>query len=338
MLCVLWLSGCATVGWYGQAARGQIEMLCKREPIDRLMADPDTPDRLRDRLATALEAREFAMAELGLPDSRSYTYYADLERDAAVWNVIATPRFSMQPKTWCFPLVGCLAYRGYFRAESAHRYAARLAEQGYDTTVSPAVAYSTLGWFADPVLNTMLAYDDTWLAGLIFHELAHEKIYVRDDTAFNEAYARLVEREGVRRWLLSREQYERLQEWEADQQRQQAFIGLLLEARGDLIELYAQDLPDDEMAQAKQERFQAFRERIRDFGEQYDTERYSGWLRIEINNAHLASVATYEAGVAAFARLLTDDCVGDLECLHAEAARMADGSPTQRARFVAGKD
>ncbi len=338
MLCVLWLSGCATVGWYGQAARGQIEMLCKREPIDRLMANPDTPDGLRDRLATALEAREFAMAELGLPDSRSYTYYADLERDAAVWNVIATPRFSMRPKTWCFPLVGCLAYRGYFRPEAAHRYAERLAEQGYDTIVSPAVAYSTLGWFADPVLNTMLAYDDTWLAGLIFHELAHEKLYVRDDTAFNEAYARLVEREGVRRWLLQRDEHERLREWESDQVRQQGFVDLLLTTRVELIELYAQDLPDDEMAHARQQRFQALRERIRDFGEQHGTDRYAGWLRIEINNAHLASVATYEAGVAAFARLLKDDCAQDLECLHAEASRMADRSPAERARFVAGKD
>ena len=338
MLCVLWLSGCATVGWYGQAARGQIEMLCKREPIDRLMANPDTPDGLRDRLATALEAREFAMAELGLPDSPSYTYYADLERDAAVWNVIATPRFSMQPKTWCFPLVGCLAYRGYFRADAAHRYASRLAEQGYDTAVTPAVAYSTLGWFADPVLNTMLAYDDTWLAGLIFHELAHEKLYVRDDTAFNEAYARLVEREGVRRWLLQRDEHDQLRVWESDQVRRQGFINLLLDTRSALIELYGRDLPDDEMADAKGEKFDQLHERIREFGRVQDTERYAGWLRIEINNAHLASVATYEAGVAAFDRLLNDECGGDFDCLHAEAARMADWPAPERARFLSRED
>lgn len=338
MLCGLWLSGCATLGWYGQAARGQVEMLCKRQPIDRLMADPDTPKALRDRLATALEARQFAMAELGLPESRSYTYFADLERDAAVWNVIATPRFSMQPKTWCYPLVGCLAYRGYFRAEAAYRHAARLADQGYDTAVMPAVAYSTLGWFADPVLNTMLAYDDTWLAGLIFHELAHEKLYVRDDTAFNEAYARLVEREGVRRWLRARREHDRLRDWELDQVREQAFVDLLLATRVELIDVYARDLPEAAMAQAKQEQFRLLQERIRQFGDQHGNDRYAGWLRIELNNAYLASLATYEAGVAAFAGLLEHDCAGDLQCLHAEAARMAGWSASERARFLARED
>ncbi len=338
VLCVLWLGGCATVGWYGQAAVGQIEMLCKREPVDRLLADPDIPDALRARLKTALEVREFAMAELALPDSPSYTYYADLEREAVVWNVVATPRFSMQPRTWCYPFVGCLAYRGYFREAAADRQALRLADRNYDVAVVPAVAYSTLGWFADPVLNTMLAYDDTWLAGLIFHELAHEKLFVRDDTAFNEAYARLIEREGVRRWLRSRGENERLAQWEADQLRHEAFIGLLLEARAELVELYTTDLPEPEMAAGKQATFERLRDRIAAFSHEQGTDRYQGWLARDVNNAHLASVATYEAGVAAFAELLEADCGGDIECLHAKAADMADWSAARRARFLGRED
>ncbi len=333
-----WLGGCATVGWYGQAAVGQLDMLCKREPIDRLLADPDTSEELRARLHTALEAREFAIAELALPDSSSYTYYADLEREAALWNVVATPRFSMQPKTWCYPFVGCLAYRGYFREAAAERRATRLAEGGYDVAVFPAVAYSTLGWFADPVINTMLAYDDVWLAGLIFHELAHEKLFVRDDTAFNEAYARLVEREGVRRWLRARGEDKRLAQWEADRQRQQAFTDLLLSSRTELIDLYDSGLPEEELAAEKEAAFERLRERIRDFARDHETNAYRGWLERDLNNAHLASVATYEAGVAAFAELLEVACQGDIECLHDHAAEMADWSADRRARFLARED
>ncbi len=332
------LGGCATVGWYGQAAVGQLEMLCKRESVDRLLADPDTPEALRDRLVRALEVREFAITEMALPDSPSYTYYADLERDAAVWNVVATPRFSMQPKTWCYPFAGCLAYRGYFRELAAGRQADRLAGRGYDSAVIPAVAYSTLGWFADPVLNTMLEYDDTWLAGLIFHELAHEKLFVRDDTAFNEAYARLIEREGVRRWLRSRGEIDRLAQWEVNQVRHQAFIELLLQSRAELIELYGHERPEPEMASAKQATFDRLRERIATFGRQHDTDRYRGWLERDLNNAHLASVATYEAGVKAFAELLESHCRGDIGCLHARAAEMAEWSAARRARFLDRED
>lgn len=313
-------------------------MLCKREPIDRLLANPETPETLRERLAVALEAREFGIAELGLPDSPSYTYYADLERDAAVWNVIATPPYSMQPKTWCYPFVGCLAYRGYFRDAAAERQAERLAARGYDSAVVPAIAYSTLGWFADPVLNTMTDHDETWLAGLIFHELAHEKLYVRDDTAFNEAYARLVEREGVRRWLRSRGEDERLARWETGQQRQQAFIDLLLQARKELVELYGRDWPEARMETEKQLTFDRLRKRIADFGREHETGRYLGWLERDLNNAHLASVATYEAGVAAFANRLEAYCQDEIDCLHAQAAEMAEWSADRRARFLAGED
>ncbi|QOC22926.1 aminopeptidase [Wenzhouxiangella sp. AB-CW3] len=336
--CILWLSGCATVGWYGQAARGQMEMLCKRQPIEQVLADPETPETLREQLEVALAARAFAVTELGLPDSRSYTYYADLERDAAVWNVVATPRFSMDPKTWCYPLVGCLAYRGYFRDDSARRQADRLEKQGLDVAVMPAVAYSTLGWFADPVLNTMLARDEVWLVGLIFHELAHEKLFVRGDTAFNEAYAGLIEREGVRRWLRSRGEQQRLARWEEELALHTAFIKLLLEARLQLEALYEEGGPEEALADNKKAVFEDLRERIRAFASANDRPVESRWLDGEINNAHLASVATYEAGIEAFARRLDETCDGDLHCLHTEAAEMAEWTAARRARFLAGED
>ncbi|MFW5927427.1 MAG: aminopeptidase, partial [Wenzhouxiangella sp.] len=270
----IWLSGCATLAWYGQAARGQIELLAKREDIADLIADPATPDDLRARLQYVLELRQFAVEELHLPDGRSYRSYADLEREAAVWNVVATPAFSMTPKTWCYPIAGCLAYRGYFRRERAEAHRDRLAADGYDAAVFPAVAYSTLGWFADPVLNTMLVDDDARLAGMIFHELAHEKLFVKGDTAFNEAYAGLVEREGVRRWLAARERKDDLTRYLEQREQERAFTRLLLDARERLVELYARDLEEERLIAAKAGVFAELRDEYAAFADEEGTDRF----------------------------------------------------------------
>lgn len=336
-LLALWLSGCATVGWYGQAVRGQVELLCKRQDIAELIADPATPDDLRRQLTTALDAREFAVAELGLPDSRSYTLYADLGRDAAVWNVVAAPRFSMEPKTWCYPFVGCLAYRGYFRPEGAEALARRLGREGHDSAVFPAAAYSTLGWFADPVLDTMLEQDEVRLAGLIFHELAHEKLHVRGDTAFNEAYATFVEREGIRRWLHARGDSARLERWEQDLAVEQAFIDLLLAARSRLVELYGRDLDAERMAEEKAARFGRLRHEYRQFEQRHETRRFRNWFDRPLNNAHLVMVATYESGVSAFRELL-GECAGQLSCVHDKAQALADAPAPRRERFLGSED
>ena len=190
------LHGC----YYVQAAQGHLKLMSAREPIETVVADAETPDAVRKRLNVVTEARRFAIEELGLPDNGSYTSYVDLGRDYVVVNVFAAPEFSLAPKRWCHPFVGCMAYRGYYAADDATEYAARLAREGWDTTTSKVRAYSTLGRFRDPVLSTMIAGSEDATVSLVFHELAHQVIYVRGDTAFNESFATFVASEGLRRW------------------------------------------------------------------------------------------------------------------------------------------
>lgn len=335
MLCSL--SGCATVGWYGQAARGQLDILSKREDIAQLLADPATDPELAERLALVLEIRAFAVAELGLPDSRSFTRYADLGRDAALWNVVATPRFDMAPKTWCYPLVGCLSYRGFFNRERALASAAELAAQGYDTAVFPVPAYSTLGWFADPVLNTVLRRSDAELAALIFHELAHENLFLRGDTAFSEGYAVAVERVGVERWLQARGDLGTLARWRQSRDVQAEFTRLLMAARGDLIELYASDMDEPAMQAARARRFDDLAASVAALDGRSGDERFSRWAQRDINNAHLALVATYEAAVAGFLRMLKA-CDDELSCFHGRAAELAKADERTRWRVLGDTD
>jgi predicted aminopeptidase len=194
------LAGCGTL-YVAQAARGQLQILKAREPIPRVLADPAVDPALKKRLEEVRLAREFAWRELGLPNNKSYTSYADLKREFVTWTVVATPEFSVDPREWCFPIVGCVAYRGYFREQSAEKFAQELRDQGFDTLVGGVPAYSTLGKFNDPILNTMMSYGDDELASIIFHELSHQVVYIPDDTAFNEAFAVAVEQEGLARWL-----------------------------------------------------------------------------------------------------------------------------------------
>src|SRR5690606_34424926 len=199
LLLVLLTSGCAS--YYGQLAQGQWQLLRDRQPLERVIADPATDPALQRRLALAGQARDFASARLGLPDNGSYRSYVELDRPFVVWNVFATEEFSVEPRQHCFPIAGCVAYRGYFRLGRARGAAALLAAEGLDTWVAPVDAYSTLGWFDDPLLSSMLRRDDARLAGVIFHELAHQQLYLPGDTAFNESYASFVEQEGLRQWL-----------------------------------------------------------------------------------------------------------------------------------------
>ena len=196
MLVLPLLSGC----YYVHAARGQIELMTAREPIDELIADPSTPAALRERLVLVRRARAFATAELGLPDNGSYSRYVDLDRDYVVVNVFAAPEFSLKPKTWCYPIAGCVAYRGYFSQSAAQRFGARLEARGFDVAYGKVPAYSTLGRFEDPVVSTMLRRSDDGLVALLFHELAHQRIYVPGDTAFNESFASAVASIGLDRW------------------------------------------------------------------------------------------------------------------------------------------
>lgn len=333
LLATTFLCGCATIGWYAQAVRGQAEILLKREDIAQLVADPDTDDDLRRRLELALEIRAFASEHLALPDNRSYTVYADLEREAVVWNVVAAPHFSLEPKTWCYPLAGCLAYRGYFRKSAAEALATDLEADGFDTLVAPVPAYSTLGRFTDPVLNTMLDFDPEALAGLIFHELAHQRVFVPGETGFNETYATTVEREGIRRWLHHRGEAGALAAWEEQTQRRQAFNALLRNWRERLAELYASDLPVADMAREKARLFEAMAAAYRDRRASIGSPAADAWMAAGPNNARLALVATYESGTGAFDALLAE-YDADLDRFHEAVAELARARPEVRASFL----
>jgi predicted aminopeptidase len=328
------LSGCAHLRWYGQAAGGQIDLLARREHIADLLADPSTDPVLARRLRQVLEVRAFAVAELGLPASRSYRHYADLERPAAVWNVIAAGRYSLDPVTWCYPIAGCVAYRGYFDHKDAQEKARALAVEGLDVIVSPAVAYSTLGWFDDPVLNTMLAWSEADLAGFLFHELTHEALYVKGETAFNEAYATTVERVGVERWLGARDDTAALRSWREGQARRDAVVALMLAAREDLRQGYAERRDDQQaLADFKARRIARLRADLVALDAASGQARPSRWSERALNNASLALVATYRQGVAAFEALL-QQCEGSMVCFHERVRELADAAPEARSEFL----
>ena len=310
-----------------------MELLLKRKDIEKLLASPETSAEKRRKLELVLQLRDFSGEALGLPDNGSYAGFVKLERDAVVYNVIAAPEFSVAPKTWCYPLVGCLAYRGYFNRDAAERRARILSARGFDTLVSPVAAYSTLGRFNDPVTSPMLEFSDLRLAGLLFHELAHQRIFVKGETDFNEAYATAVERAGVRRWLTRNGDGRSLQAWETSQRLEARFTQLLLRTRADLQALYATDLPPEDMREARQAVFETLRIRYAEFSQVTGSDRFDGWMAQDLNNAHLALLATYEAGTDAFADLLAE-YDGDFERFHQAVERLAAAGRDVRAAFL----
>ncbi len=316
------LSGCGTV-YVAQAAKGQLQILTERRQIDRVIADPKSDPILRRRLATVREAREFASAELGLPDNKSYTSYADLGREFVVWSVVATPEFSVEPREWCFPVVGCVEYRGYFREASAEKFAARLRARGFDTIIGGVPAYSTLGKFNDPVMNTMMTYGDDELASILFHELSHQLVYIADDSSFNEAFAVAVEREGLARWLRKHGREPDLDKYLKRRERQAAGIRIVRRYREELAALYRLPLPETEMRERKAAVFARLRTEVRDLDSRYGIQsRFAEELLGLPNNARLASFATYYECVPGFERLL-EEKGHDLPRFYAAARELA---------------
>ncbi|MFC1602345.1 aminopeptidase [Pseudomonadota bacterium] len=288
------LTGCATLGYYAQSVHGQLELIGKRQPIEELLADSEVSEKLRQRLELVLKMRDFASTELGLPDNASYRSYADLGRKAMVWSVVATPEFSVQPKQWCYPVVGCAAYRGYFSHQQAEQFAEGLGSEGLDVVVEPVPAYSTLGWFDDPVPNTVINWSEPHLAGLIFHELAHQKLYFQDDSRFNEAFAVAVEQIGVERWMLAQHNSEGFVHWQQQKAREEPFFQLLLLTRQRLVTLFARPLSVAEMRKAKVAEFEQLRSEYASLKRSWNGYTgYDRWFERKLNNARLASVATY---------------------------------------------
>jgi predicted aminopeptidase len=317
------LTGCASIRYYGQLISGQIGILNKREPIRQVLEQPDSPEQLKQKLKLVLEIRKFAEDKLFLPAEDQYLSFVDLKRPFAVYNVYATPEFSFSPKTWCYPIIGCAVYRGYFSKKDAFDYGAQLRKKGYDVYIGGVVAYSTLGWFDDPVLSTFINLSDIRLAALIFHELSHHLLYVRDDTTFNESFATAVERVGLRRWLLSENRPKAYDDYMKAYRRHQQFIKLVLRYRKKLELLYAKDLPVPGKRHDKAVEFDNLKADYRLLKKQWGGySGYDGWFNRKMNNAQLLTVATYNDLVPAFLKLL-NTCNGNLKVFYKKCQELS---------------
>jgi len=324
------LSACSELQYYRQSIEGQLDIVNRRQAIDSLVTDVGQDVHLRERLARVSELRAFAIRELGLPDTGSYTQYADLDREYAVLGLYAAPEFSIDLKTWCYPVVGCAAYRGYFDRPMLTAYAEELQNQDYETYIAVVPAYSTLGWFDDPVLNTVLDWPEPQLAGLIFHELAHQKLYVKGDTVFNESFATAVERLGVERWLERSGDRAAVEHYRNYWSYRRQVVELIIEGRNQLQALYGQDLRPEVMRAGKRRYLQALQRQYQALRQSMPFDPgYDAWFSVGLNNSKLGAVAAYNRYVSAFLAMLERQ-KGDFPAFYAEAARIGKMPPAQR--------
>ena len=326
LLLALLLTGCESFSYYMQAVGGHMDLRTRARPVGELLVDPQTPKDLRERLAFAQSVREFATRSLGLPDNGSYRSYADLDRPYAVWNVVIAGEFSLDAVESCFPVAGCVTYRGYYAREDAQRDAEQARERGLDAFVYGVPAYSTLGMFDDPLLSTFIRWGDAEIARLVFHELAHQLVYVKGDTAFNESFAVAVEREGVRRWLASAGRSSELAKFLQSREREREFARLLDDARTRLAALYRMQIPREEMRARKHAEF----ERL---AAEPVYKRHAGGYLGGPNNALLAAFSSYSQLVPAFERTLADSN-GDLEVFYGKVKAFAKLEKAERTRVL----
>ncbi len=301
------VGGCTSLSYYAQAAKGQLSVLYQAKPIDDWLSDPSVDGHLKVKLRRVQEIRAFAVRELGLPDNKSYTAYADIERQFVVWNVVAAPELSLVPKRWCFFVAGCVEYRGYYDKQAAHNFAEQLQKQGMDVRVTGVPAYSTLGWFNDPVLSTFINYSEPEIARLIFHELAHQVAYAAGDTTFNESFATAVEEIGLSRWLAARADDTLRDNYRTYQGRRSEFLSLLTTYRFKLDTVYQQQVGDDDKRQKKLELMQFIQS---DYSLLKQTwggySGYDRWFNEPVSNAHFVLIATYNDWVPEFRQLLAE--------------------------------
>ena len=316
-------AGCTSVSYYAQSLEGHAKIMTARQDVAQLIEAPSTSEALRAQMVEASAIRKFAVDQLALPDNKSYRSYVDVGEEAVTWAVFAAPEFSLAPQTWCFPVYGCVPYRGYFSKKSAAEFAQDLQKQGLDVYVTGITAYSTLGWSSDPLLSTMLVQGDTYLAEVVFHELAHQRVYISGDSEFNEAFAVAVETTGVRRWLRAAGDTSGSRRYEAERNRRAEFGALVSQTRGELAKVYGGSGNADWKRAAKAaaiERLRTRYRRIRDrswggYG------GYDAWFDAPINNAKLAAVAVYGDQVTAFLRLF-DLCSGDYPQFYAAVQQL----------------
>ncbi|WP_162844124.1 aminopeptidase [Sinobacterium caligoides] len=326
LVVTLLLSGCGQFGYYWQAGKGQWSVLSSRQPIDSLLSADSTDEILKLKLQHVQQFRQFAEQQLLLESGGSYRHFVALDDDYVVWNVYAAKPLSVESYQWCYPLLGCMGYRGYFQKSSAIAYAEQLAEEGLEVHVGGVTAYSTLGWFNDPVLSSFLGENTLDLAALLFHELAHRKIYVRGDTAFNESFATAVAHLGIAQWLatdrVAQQDPAAFQHWQRQQARASAFIELLLEAREELSAIYCSGRTVDGKLQAKDKAYLKLQTRYRQYAEQWHYRGYDAWMA-DINNAQLATVGDYNLWLKSFEALYRQN-PGDWQLFYQGVQQLAE--------------
>lgn len=332
MLCLLSLNGCTSVGYYAQSVGGHLGVLSKRTPIEEVLEKPDLSELLRERLEVATELRSFASDTLALPENDSYRDYVDVGADYVVWNVVVAPSLALTPERSCFLFVGCIAYRGYYAKADALAYAASWRDRGYDVSVGGVRAYSTLGWLDDPLLSTMLAGAETYMARIIFHELAHQVVYIKDDTGFNEAFAVAVEQAGVEKWLRERRDEKHRERYNLATERHREFLALVREARAGLAAIYKSERADDEKRALKGNRIEQLRADYRAMRARWgEYAGYDRWFAEDLNNAKLALLGTYNDLVPDFLRLLARED-GDFARFYEAVRELSELPPGERRR------
>jgi predicted aminopeptidase len=328
------LSGCADLGYYLHVANGQLDLISKRRPIAQVVTDEETPDHLRQQLELVLKVRRFAFDQMHLPESGSYDSYADLGRPWVVKNLFAAPEFSVDPVRWCYPVAGCTRYRGFFDEARLDDFVAGLEASGHDVYVASVAAYSTLGWFDDPVLNTFVFRLQSRLVGLIIHELAHQRLYIEDDSQFNESFASAVEQIGVERWLSAHGEPGQFARYQTRKANRHRVFELIQQARQQLADLYALGLEADVMRQGKQRVIADLKQRYQDLSAGFDVkDGFSGWFARDINNAQLLSVSTYHDWVPAFLSIYRD-AREDLPRFYARVEQLSELEPKSRRRCL----
>ena len=334
LISVSLMAACQSLGYYAQSARGQFQVFNQSKPIDSWLQKNNADKKLKQKLHWIQQVREFASEELDLPKNKSYTEYADLDRNYVVWNIFAAPSLSLKPHRWCYPIIGCQAYRGYFSRQPAIDYAQGLENQGFDVSVGGVRAYSTLGWFNDPVLNTFINYPENDLAGLIFHELAHQLVYIKGDTVFNESFATLVEMKGVEKWLKKNATQEELLSYRKTQNFEAAVIGLILRHKKALEQLYSSRLTDAVKLKQKDQVFAALKREYEKLKTVNDVTKSSwdSWFARDLNNANMIAIGSYYDKVDEFDKLF-EKAEGDFSAYYAEVKNLAKLSPAKRQVF-----
>jgi predicted aminopeptidase len=346
---VVGLSGCETISFYRQAIKGQYQLIAEQQPIDKLAANSNTEPRLKKQLQLVQQLRDFAEKELKLPVDNHYRKYVDVHRPYVVWNVEAAPEFSMEPKSWWYPFVGRLEYRGYFSERAAQHYGETLRKKGYDVYVGGASAYSTLGWFKDPVLNTFIFDPESDLSETLFHELGHQRVFASGDTDFNEAFATTVGQEGARRWLRAKGDTNAFESYEAELKRNNDFVRLVMDARQELETLYGDErteagkiktsktppaIPPDQLREGKKAVFERLRSRYAQVKAEWGgNSDYDHFFSRQLNNAQLNSVAAYYDLVPGFVQLLKLNG-DDLEKFYAAAENLSKKPKKERQQWL----